>query len=62
MPMNDHPVRIAGDFASIATIIGTVAGWLPYLAALAAFLWYGVLFYDRFVRPRKDRSQDGTNY
>ena len=50
-----------GETASIVTIIGTIAGWLPSIAALAAILWYAVLFYDRF-RTRRDRSQDGTNY
>lgn len=61
--MDQHlaPLKPIGEAVSIATVIGTIAGWLPPLAALAAILWYGVLFYDRF-RPKRDRSQDGMHY
>jgi hypothetical protein len=37
------------NVASFAAVVGTVAGWLPPLAALLAIIWYCVLLYDRFI-------------
>ena len=31
--------KVIGDVASIGTVIGTIAGWLPAVAALFAIAW-----------------------
>ena len=35
-------ISIAGTFA----VIGTIVGWLPYFAALVAFLWYVIQLWE----------------
>lgn len=41
----DHAV-IAAHAISVAAILGTFAGWLPPLAALAAIIWYAINIYE----------------
>lgn len=38
---------VAADTLSAAAIIGSFTGLLPPLAALAAFVWYAFMIYDR---------------
>lgn len=35
----DPAVKAAGDALSIATVIATLAQWLPAVAALASIIW-----------------------
>lgn len=51
-----HHFRLVGDFGGVWVIIGTLAGWLPPIAALCAIIWYLVLFYDRFVLKRLNKD------
>lgn len=32
-------LKAAGDFLSIGTVVATIAGWLPAIAALFAIAW-----------------------
>ena len=60
-----HPVLgLVGNLASAAAIVGSLSGWLPPLAALAAIIWYAVAIWEsetvqtwhkgrEFVRLRK---------
>lgn len=40
-------VKHAIDWAAAGTILATIAGWLPPVAALFAIIWYSILIYDR---------------
>lgn len=40
------------DGASILTIIGALAGFLPPLATLLAIVWYAVMLYEWFEKRR----------
>ena len=35
--------------AAVATVVGTIIGWLPGLTAIFAFTWYLMLFYEKFT-------------
>ena len=35
-----------GDVISVGAILGSLAGWLPPLAALAAIIWYSIEIYE----------------
>lgn len=48
-----HELIVPGNVASLSAIIGTLIGWLPHVAALLAVIWYCILIYDRFKRPKK---------
>lgn len=37
--MNNHPSVYLGDAASIGVVAGTLAGWLPSVAALLTIIW-----------------------
>lgn len=67
--MDEHPVKIAfdqlkpvGETISWGALIGSLIGWLPTVATLLTVLWYGVLFYDRYMMKKRNRSDDGTDY
>jgi hypothetical protein len=42
---------------SIVTVIGTLAGWLPPIAALFTIIWVGIQIYEwargRYKEPKK---------
>jgi hypothetical protein len=35
-----------GHVISLLAIIGSIAGWLPAVAALAGFIWYAIQIYE----------------
>lgn len=43
--MKDH-IKLMIDGVSVSTIIGTLLGWLPALAALASFIWTCIRIYE----------------
>lgn len=38
--------KIAGDILSVATVLGTLAQWLPAIAALFTVIWTGIRIYE----------------
>lgn len=38
--------RTAVETLSVGTVIGTLAGWLPAMAALLSIVWYGIRIYE----------------
>lgn len=51
--MSQHPhLGVVGDVISGAAVIGTLAGYLPYIAALGAVIWYAIQIYDRLFNHR----------
>jgi hypothetical protein len=45
----------AGDAIALIAAVGTLAQFLPPLAALFTIIWYAVKLYDRFFgKPRDD--------
>ena len=38
-PAHNEIVRAIGDTASVATVVGTLAGYMPALAALFTVVW-----------------------
>lgn len=39
MILQQEQLKAAGDFLSIGTVVATIAGWLPAIAALFAIAW-----------------------
>jgi hypothetical protein len=42
----DEPIKIAGDIVSVTTVIGTLAGILPSIAALFTIVWTAIRIYE----------------
>lgn len=42
----DPAVKATGDAVSIITVIGTLAQWLPAVAALFTIIWTGIRIYE----------------
>lgn len=42
----DPAVKVTGDAVSIITVIGTLAQWLPAVAALFTIIWTGIRIYE----------------
>ena len=42
----DEGVKVIGDALSVATVIGTLAQWLPSIAALFTIIWTGFRIYE----------------
>lgn len=58
--MNEH-VKHTIDAASMATAVGTIAGWLPAVAALFTIIWTGIRIYEsktvqRLVKGKCDEA------
>jgi len=49
--MRDN-VKNVMDWAALGATVGTIAGWLPAIAALMSIIWYLVRFYDRWKGNR----------
>ena len=43
--MNDH-AKHAIDAVSVGTVIGTLAGWLPAIAAVFTIIWTAIRIYE----------------
>lgn len=39
-------IKHTGDALSIGTVVATLAGWLPSMAALATLIWTGIRIYE----------------
>ena len=55
----NETVRAIGDTASVATAVGTLAGYMPSLAALFTIIWTSIRIYEtdtvqRVIKRRKD--------
>ena len=38
--------KVVGNSLSLGAIVGTLMGWLPYLAAIIAVIWYLIQIYE----------------
>jgi hypothetical protein len=45
MTMDDHAKHIV-DLASIGTVLGTIAGFLPAIAAIFTIVWTAIRIYE----------------
>lgn len=55
----NEAIRAIGDTASVATAVGTLAGYMPSLAALFTVIWTGIRIYEthtvqKYLKRRKD--------
>ena len=41
-----EPAKQAGDVISISTVVATLAGWLPSIAALVTIVWTCIRIYE----------------
>lgn len=49
--------KTAVDAVSFGTVLGTIAGWLPSIAALLTIVWTGIRIWEtRTVRGLLDRQ------
>ena len=51
--------KLTGDVLSVATVLGTLAQWLPAVAALFTVVWTGIRIYEtdtvqRLLGKKKD--------
>lgn len=58
--MLDTPKQ-AADVLSLGATIGTLAGVLPYLAALASLIWTCIRIYE-WVQYRKEKKKNNNEY
>jgi FtsH-binding integral membrane protein len=45
-PHLSEGAKLTGDILSIATVLGTLAQWLPAIAALFTVIWTGIRIYE----------------
>lgn len=50
------PARASLDVLAAASAIGSVMGHLPHATAAIGFVWYLVLLYDRFIKPKEPKE------
>lgn len=44
--MNEEHLKHIGDAVSFSVVLGTLAAWLPAIAALFSIVWTGVRIYE----------------
>ncbi len=44
--MQQEQIKHLGDALSIGTVIATIAGWLPAIAALLTIVWTGLRIFE----------------
>lgn len=59
--MNSEPIKHAGDVLSVGVVIGTLAQYLPAIAALVTIIWTGIrIFETRTVQGLLGRRVKGS--
>lgn len=48
------------NWAAAGSVVATIAGWLPALAALLGAIWYCILIYDRIRRGPRATENAGS--
>lgn len=43
---NSEVVRQVGDLTAVGVVVGTLAGWLPHIAAFFTILWTALRVYE----------------
>ncbi len=46
MLQEPEQIKFVGDALSVSTVVATIAGWLPALAALISFIWGCIRIYE----------------
>lgn len=46
MSAPQEQLKHLGDAISIGTVLGTIAGWLPAIAALVTIVWTGIRIWE----------------
>lgn len=44
--MATEQLKHVGDVLSVGTVLATIAGWLPAVAALVTIVWTGIRIYE----------------
>ncbi|MEK9917986.1 MAG: hypothetical protein VW496_01210 [Pelagibacteraceae bacterium] len=44
--MREEAMKAAGDVFSISVIVGTLANWLPSIAAIISIIWGAIRIYE----------------
>ena len=60
--MSQEQLKLAGDAISIGTVLGTIAGYLPAIAALVTIIWTGIRIWEtatvqRFLKKFRQRRE-----
>jgi hypothetical protein len=50
-----HETETLMNWAAGVTVVGTLLGWLPHIAATLGIVWYCILIYDRFFGDKNGR-------
>jgi peptidoglycan biosynthesis protein MviN/MurJ (putative lipid II flippase) len=44
--MDQEQLKHVGDALSVGTVVATIAGWLPAVAALVTIIWTGLRIFE----------------
>lgn len=58
--LSDEAVRRI-DAVSIGTIVGTLFGWLPHIAALASLVWIGLRIRNELLDHKIKKQEHAIN-
>jgi hypothetical protein len=60
-PHLTEPEKVIGDVLSVGTVVGTLSGLLPAIAAIFTIIWTGIRIYETETVQGligKDKSKD----
>ena len=64
--MSQESLKHVGDALSIGTVIGTIAGYLPAIAALVTIIWTGIRIWEtktvqNWLKRRREKREGSRN-
>jgi len=57
MSAPEQAVKAAGDVVSLSVVVGTLANWLPAIAALISIIWGAIRIYETDTVQRMLRKK-----
>ena len=61
MTQHHEAVKHVIDGGAAITVLGSIAGWLPTIAAGCAIIWYLIRFYEYYQTKRLSKTRKGTS-
>lgn len=52
MVLEQEQVKLVGDVLSVSTVVATIVGWLPAIAAVFSIVWTSIQIYNWWKKDK----------
>lgn len=57
MTQNQEAAKAVVDGLSLGTVIGTILGWIPHIAAVLSVIWFALRIYESILTIKKLKKE-----